>query len=86
MSDDRTIYTVTDEVGDRTTITLDKVIADILQGCLPDVHAWVQTTYNRVAEKEPHLSRREKGDVVRILASNKMLECPGGKAILDDLL
>ena len=86
MPDDRTIYTITDEDGNRTTITLDKFIADILQECLPDVHAWVQATYERVAEKKSHLSRREKGDVVRILASNKILECPGGKELLDDLL
>ena len=79
MPDDRTIYTITDEEDNRTTITLDKFIADILQEYLPDVHARVRATYERVAEKKSHLSRREKGDVVRILASNKILECPGGK-------
>lgn len=86
MSDDRTIYTIIDEYGERTTITLDKFTADILQGWLPNVHAWVQATYDRVAEKKAHLSRREKGDIVRVLASNKILECPGAKEILDDLL
>ncbi|MBK6630055.1 MAG: hypothetical protein IPG33_02890 [Betaproteobacteria bacterium] len=48
MSEDRTLYTIIDEVGVRTTITLDKWVADALQGWMQDVHLWVQETYNRV--------------------------------------
>jgi hypothetical protein len=53
-----------DERGDKTTITLSKWVADVPQIVLPDVHAWVQDTYDRVAEQRPLLTRRAKGDLV----------------------
>ena len=85
MSEDRTIYTVVDETGTKTTITLDKWVADILQEHFPDVHAWVQDTYDRVATKKPHLGRRQKGDVVRVLSINEVLKTPAGIALMSEL-
>jgi hypothetical protein len=84
--DERTLYTVTDEHGERTTITLDKFVADVLQECLNDVHSWIQEAYNKVVEKLPDVSRREKGDVVRLLAGREAEKCPKFKMLLSDLL
>ena len=85
MSDDRTLYTVEDETGVRTTITLDKWVADILQEYIPDVHAWVQETYNKVAMKKSHLGRRQKGDLVRALSVREALNTPTGISLTHDL-
>jgi hypothetical protein len=84
--DERTIYTIADEHRERSTISLDKIIADVLQGAIPDVHVWVQTTYDRVVAKKPHLSRREKGDVVRILAGREAQKYPAYHKLMDELL
>jgi hypothetical protein len=84
--DERTIYTITDEHNERSTITLDKMIADVLQSALPDVHIWVQGTYDRVVEKKPHLSRREKGDIVRVLAVREAQKFPAYRKMMDELL
>lgn len=84
MTDDRTIYTITDEHGERSTITLDKIVADILQECVPDVHVWVQSTYDKIVEKKPHLGRREQGDVVRGLSWREVMNSPRGKNLLND--
>lgn len=84
MSDDRTIYTVVDETGTKTTITLDKWVADILQGHLTDVHDWVQETYDKVATKRHHLGRRQKGDLVRALSIREALSTPAGIALTKD--
>lgn len=64
----RTLYKIRNEKGEMTTITLDKLVADVLQGTLPDVHAWVQNAFDKVAEKNPVLSRYQKGDLVRRLS------------------
>ena len=80
MDDNRTLYTIADEHGEDTTITLEKFVADILQEYLPDVHVWVQATYNKVAEKRPTLGRRQKGDIVRALSireAGKYLQASG---------
>lgn len=65
FSDEKTTYTITDEHGDKSSITVDKWIADLLQDMLGDVHAWIQGKYNVACAKLPHLSRREKGNAVR---------------------
>ena len=72
----KTNYEIHDERGYKTTITLAKWVADVLQSVLPDVHAWVQNTYDRVAEKRPLLTRRGKGDLVRFLASKEAEKHP----------
>lgn len=65
---DTTTYSITTEDGSPTTITLRKLVADFLQMKLPDVHAWVQASYDRVVERYPDLSRRKKGDLVRAMS------------------
>jgi hypothetical protein len=65
MFDKRTTYTIIDETGDKSTITLDKTVADVLQLHLPDVHAWVQHVYDCAAKQYPGLSRYKRGDLVR---------------------
>lgn len=71
MPTDRTTHSLTDEHGEWTTITLSKWIADLLQTNLLNVHEWLQAVYNKVAEQQPWLTRREKGDKVRMIAFNE---------------
>ena len=84
-SSERTTYTITDEHGERSTITLEKWAADYLQELLPDVHAWVQEKYSRICEKKPELSRREKGNFLRKVAREKAKEHPKYVSIADIL-
>jgi hypothetical protein len=65
LSDERTSYSIRDEFGERSSITLPKFIADILQIEVPSVHDWTQRSYDRVAAQYTHLSRRMKGNIVR---------------------
>ncbi len=81
---DRTVYSILDEHGDKSSITLDKFVADTLQKYLPNVHEWVQKTYSRVAEKKPELGRREKGDLVRALALREAAQQLQSHGALDD--
>lgn len=61
----KTSYSIVDEHGDKSSITIEKWEADLLQESLQDVHRWIQQTYSRVSEKSVHLSRIMKGNVVR---------------------
>ena len=60
----KTVCTVIDEHGERTTISLDKPVSDALHAELPNVHEWLQNAYNNVVADHPQLSRREKGNAV----------------------
>ena len=80
--DERTLYTLVGADGERTTITIDKLTADVL----PDVHVWVQATFDRVFAKRPHASRREQGNLVRALANAEAQKHPQYRSLLDDLL
>lgn len=82
--DNRTLYTIVDELGQDTTITLEKYVADILQENLADVHAWVQATYKTVAERRPNLGRRQKGDLVRALSMREAVKYLQASGALDD--
>jgi hypothetical protein len=84
MDDERTIYSIIDECKQPTTITLEKFVADVLQAKLPDVHAWVQAAYDRVADKKPHLGRRQKGDLVRALSWREAIVHLTASGQLDD--
>ncbi|MFL9998906.1 hypothetical protein PQR34_46765 [Paraburkholderia sediminicola] len=84
--DDRTLYTVINENGERTTITLEKLVADALQASISDVHEWVQRAFDRVTEKKPELSRRERGDLVRLLAQKEAEKHPAYRRMIEDLL
>ncbi len=72
MLDQRTTYTINDEIGEKTTLTIPKYNADILQEVVPDVHQHLQEIYNWVAESQPHLSRLAKGDEVRRIIWRKV--------------
>lgn len=84
--EERTLYTISGTDGERTTITIDKLTADVLQMVIPDVHAWVQSVFDRVASKRPHASRREQGDLVRAIANTEAQKHPQYQALLNDLL
>ena len=86
MINDKTIYTIRDENGEKTTITLEKLVADVLQIDLHDVHAWVQSTYNKVANERPKLGRRQKGNIVRELAIRMAEKSQHYKGLLNGLL
>lgn len=77
LSEEKTIYSFTDESGDRSTITVEKWVGDLLQACLPDVHAWIQNQYNKVFERLPLITRRQRGDVLRELAKCEAANAPG---------
>lgn len=84
-TEDRTLYTLLDKLGDKTTITLDKFVADILQKNLADVHSWAQSAYDRVADRRPNLGRRQQGDLVRALAIREAMRYLERSGELDDL-
>lgn len=81
----KTSYSIIDEQGVKSTITIPKWEADLLQETLPDVHQWMQQTYNYVCQKSPHLSRREKGNVVRKHAHSLAAKHPKYKDFMSDL-
>lgn len=81
----RTNYTILDEVGEKSTLTLEKWVADLLQEMLPDVHLWIQEKYDLVCEKRSDLSRREKGNVVRELARQKAEQSQSYRPLMDFL-
>ncbi|TCV86667.1 hypothetical protein [Sulfurirhabdus autotrophica] len=85
MFDERTSYSILNEIGKKTTITLEKLVADSLQELLPNVHTWVQNTYNKVAIQSPELGRRKKGDIVRLLSLREAESSPLYKKLLDKL-
>ena len=81
----KTTYTITDENNEKSSITIDKWVADLLQELLPDVHAWIQSKYDLVVERKPILSRREKGNVVRELARKEAENSSNYKSLIDFL-
>ena len=83
FDDKKTTYTITDEQGDKSSITIEKWAADLLQEMLPDVHVWIQTKYDLVCAKKPHLTRREKGNVIRALARNEAEKSPHYKSLVN---
>lgn len=64
----KTNYQILNEDGEKTTITLDKWVADILQLELDDVHHRIQLAYNKVLQEKPGLGRKQRGNYVRRLA------------------
>ena len=72
-----TNYSITDENGRASTISLPKLVADVLQTVLPNVHLWIQETYDGVVRAyRGSLSRRETGNVVRRLAREEAQKHP----------
>jgi hypothetical protein len=66
--DGRTNYQILNEEGEKTTITLDKWVADVLQIELSDVHERIQLAYDKILLKNPELSRRQRGNCIREMA------------------
>lgn len=66
----KTNYQILNEDGEKTTITLDKWVADILQFEIEDVHARIKAAYDRTLQEKPHLSRRQRGNLIREMAGN----------------
>ena len=64
----KTNYQILNEDGEKTTITLDKWVADILQLELDDVHHRIQLAYDKVLQEKPELGRKQRGNYVRRLA------------------
>jgi len=85
FDDKKTIYTIIDEHDEKSSITIDKWAADLLQEILPDVHSWVQQQYSIVCARRPQLTRREKGNVVRELARREAAKSPNYKSLIDFL-
>lgn len=81
----RTTYTIFDEHGDKSSLTIDKWAADLLQEMKDDVHLWLQEKYNLVVNKKPKLSRREKGNVVRELARREAEKSDNYLSLIDFL-
>lgn len=81
----KTLYKIRNEKSVMTTITLDKPVADVLQELLPNVHAWIQNAYDKVAENNPNLSRNKKGDMVRRLSVNEAEKSPRYNELLADI-
>jgi len=60
-----TIYTIHHDSDEKTTITVSKWVADILQVLFSDVHRHIQDLYDDVTKKFPDLSRLARGEWVR---------------------
>lgn len=86
MFENRTIYTIVNEHREKTTITIEKLIADVLQALFSDVHRWLQNAYDRVSTKYPNLGRRQKGDIVRLLSIKAVEKSPQYKKLLKEQL
>jgi hypothetical protein len=76
-----TNFSITDEYGEKSTITLEKWAADILTKELPDIHKWIQENYDKAVDysnkNNLETTRRKIGDMVRQKAyveANKYIE------------
>lgn len=61
----KTNYQIINENNEKTTISLEKWVADILQLELKDVHKSIQDAYDKLTASYPKLTRLEKGDIIR---------------------
>jgi hypothetical protein len=66
--DGKTNYQIINELGEKTTITLEKWVADIIQLEFDDVHGRLQKAYDKILNEKPELSRRERGNAIRQMA------------------
>jgi hypothetical protein len=67
----KTNYEILNEDGEKTTITLKKWVADVLQSELPDVHKSIKTAYDNVLKEQPYLTRKQRGNCIRLAAEKK---------------
>lgn len=85
FEDEKTDYSIVDEEGEDSTLTLDKWAADILQAELPDVHAWLQQKFDLVTARFSNETRRKRGNLVRLLAYREAEKSPQMADILKNL-
>lgn len=72
LFDQKTTYTVNDINGERTTLTLDKLTADLLPTVVDDVHGFLERTFKTEQERSPELSRLGQGNHVRKICWKKV--------------
>ena len=65
----KTNYQINNEDGGKTTITIEKWVADVLQIELKNVHERIQAAYDKVLKEKPELTRRERGNLIRQMAT-----------------
>lgn len=84
---DKTLFTFDGEDG-KSTLTLDKSVADALQTQIPDIHAWIQKLYDGINVREERytkyinsfskqggkLTRLEIGNIIRFIAIEIAIE------------
>lgn len=88
--DHKTKFTLYDEQGETTEITLDKFVADELPTIAGDVHAWLQHCFDMAAsgllpgsavrlrgKNTPAARRRAIGDAVRSYALRQITDTIG---------
>jgi hypothetical protein len=66
----KTTYQITKKCGNKTTITIEKWIADVLQVVLNDVHKYLQSEFYKAQKARPDLGRVQMGNCVRYMAEN----------------
>jgi hypothetical protein len=71
MFSKKTTYTFTDENNKRSSITINKFDADILQETENDMHILIQEYYDVIINTTPYLSRIKRGNLVRLYVSKK---------------
>ncbi len=86
MFSERTTYSILDECNNKSSISLNKFDADVLQKTIQNVHYLVQKTYNYVYKHYPKLSRRKRGNLVRYFIYCKAAKKPLYHIMLDELL
>ncbi|CAA0114052.1 Uncharacterised protein [Halioglobus japonicus] len=83
MSQLTTIYPITDEYLSRSSISLFKLDADVLQYQCGNVHTLVQKTFDSVTANNPTLIRRKRGDLVRLQLSSEAKASPVYRQMLN---
>jgi hypothetical protein len=86
MFSETTNYSITNENNQRSTITLPKFTADVLQIHIPNVHNWIQYIYDSVLGKMPHKTRRYRGNIVRLLSEREAQKHPMYYELIDKYL
>jgi len=86
MFSETTTYSIINELHQPSTISICKLEADILQITEENVHVIIQRTYDKIAVLHSKLSRRKKGNLVRLSISLYVQKKPQHLAILKKLL
>ena len=88
IEESKTLFTFTDEMSEKSTLTFDKHVADSLHTIVGDVHSWIQQQYdgiiagdkryvkyiNAVVLNNGELTRLAIGNIIRLVASMLIIE------------